>query len=256
MYIARMDADDVSLPQRFEKQVSYLEENKACVILGTSCELIDEKGECVGVEETGLPPHHLAAHLFFNNFIVHTSVMGVTEIFRIYKYSPDYYLAEDYHLWSVIGQHHQIANLPDKLIQYRVHAGSISKQKAEQQERCVKKIYSLHLSSLCGEGLGTEQIELHYRILRCNIAMEALTWKQTVEILTWLSFLEKQNAKKHIYDNEYFRKKMAGFWHMYLLHSCTFGLVSLLGQVYCIKSALPVRTRLSLIVRSIANVFS
>ena len=122
MYVARMDADDVSLPERFAKQVQFLDEHPDIGVLGTGFEVIDDVGT-PGVKvlfptEPGL----VRWQMFFHCCIVHPSVMVRRTVYeRLGGYNPDVRHSEDYELWLRAALETQIANLPDVLFQLRKH---------------------------------------------------------------------------------------------------------------------------------------
>ena len=74
-YIARMDADDIALPKRIEKQVDYLEKNKETDICGTWCEKIDSEGKHIGKIIYPLLHDDLKVMLLFNSCFAHPTVM-------------------------------------------------------------------------------------------------------------------------------------------------------------------------------------
>lgn len=99
--IARMDTDDISSPQRFEKQIAFLEKNKKIDVLGTYIKEIDEKGKEIKplVE---YPLEHKELYLFFKKRdpIAHPTAMFRNSFFeKAGNYRSDLYLAEDTVLW-------------------------------------------------------------------------------------------------------------------------------------------------------------
>lgn len=129
-YIARQDQDDVCLPDRFAKQVAFLDANPNVGLLGTAAEI------WVGADKTERVLRHLANNselqfdLLFNNHFVHSSVMLRKEVFSVvggYVEDPILQPPEDYELWSRVARNYQVANLPDVLLAYREVATSMSR---------------------------------------------------------------------------------------------------------------------------------
>ena len=119
--IARMDADDVSLPNRLEHQLKFMSSNPSVAVLGTQYEVIDQAGQVI--EAVNLPTTDLAIRkrLYFGNPFCHPSVMlrrGV--ILEAGGYLGGLH-AEDYDLWARLARSENItfANLPICLLQYR-----------------------------------------------------------------------------------------------------------------------------------------
>jgi glycosyltransferase involved in cell wall biosynthesis len=142
-YIARMDADDISLPDRFEKQVAFLDRSNETVALGTGVELIDEDDESLGRWER--PTTHEAlehAHLSgLSGFIVHPSVMlRANAVRKLGGYREDLVTGQDYDLFLRLGEIGRIGNLSEVLLCYRLHLGSVGFSRSEEQYETVCKI--------------------------------------------------------------------------------------------------------------------
>lgn len=125
-YIARMDADDVSLPERLQFQVSYLKTNREIALLGTWAQLIDKNGKVLGSICPPTDPLMLKWRMLFGNNIIHSSVMFVADKIREIGGYNKLLHAEDYDLWSRIMIRYNISQLPQTLIQLRNHSEQIS----------------------------------------------------------------------------------------------------------------------------------
>ena len=135
-YIARMDADDISLPQRFEKQIQFLEAHSEIGILGTWIQDIDVEGKPIIEWPVPSDPVVVRWFLFFGNCVAQPSVMMRRDLFeRLAYYRPDAIHVEDYDLWIRAAEVTGVANLPEVLLQYRVSPGGVSAQNAALQER-------------------------------------------------------------------------------------------------------------------------
>jgi glycosyltransferase involved in cell wall biosynthesis len=123
-YIARQDADDISEPRRFEKQVNFLEAHPEVALVGTWARIIDE-ASCLTGEVIELPtePEEIRKRLYLNNCIAHPTVMYRSSIIKdLGGYNENYYIAQDYDLWlRIIDQGYDIVNLPEFLCLYRQH---------------------------------------------------------------------------------------------------------------------------------------
>jgi hypothetical protein len=130
--IARHDADDVSHPSRFEKQIRWFDDHPEGVLLGTQARTIDAAGRPAGRAGEPKPLTTLGvrwALLFFNPF-VHSSVMFRREtILSLGGYDEAYYYNQDFELWSRVAGSFVCGNLADALVDYRAHAGSIAGQR-------------------------------------------------------------------------------------------------------------------------------
>lgn len=131
-YIARMDADDVALPQRLEKQVNFLEQHSGIHVVAAFVDFINTDGEVTGSWSTDRAANTEAAIQAMmpqTNCIAHPAVMIRTETLRQFLYSPAQKGAEDYDLWLrmlAAGKH--IAKIEEVLLHYRIHPASITVQ--------------------------------------------------------------------------------------------------------------------------------
>ena len=101
-YIARMDGDDIALPERFEKQINYLDKKNNVDLLATVVSLIDENDSLCGTwsnDKKNISEKDIRNQLPKDNCIAHPTVMGKTEIFKKYKYNHSQSQSEDYDLW-------------------------------------------------------------------------------------------------------------------------------------------------------------
>ncbi len=131
-YIARMDADDVALPQRLEKQVAFLEQNSGIHVVAAFVDFINTDGEVTGSWSTDRAANTEAAIQAMmpqTNCIAHPAVMIRTETLRQFLYSPAQKGAEDYDLWlRLLATGKRIAKIEEVLLHYRIHPASITVQ--------------------------------------------------------------------------------------------------------------------------------
>lgn len=189
-YIARMDADDISLPPRFEKQFRFLEEHLEIGVLGTWIQDIDERGRPIIEWPVPADPIVVRWFLFFGNCIAHPSVMMRRDLMeRLGYYRPDAIHVEDYDLWIRAAEVTGLANLPEVLVRYRVSAGSVSgRNEIVQKERA---------AALRGRGEIIQLYEAYVRKVRPNRAQKAeialditrrsglRAWRVVPELMSW-----------------------------------------------------------------------
>src|SRR5213593_1153697 len=133
-YIARMDADDISLPARLEKQFRYLEAHSEVGVLGTWIQDVDSNRTPIIEWPVPADPVVVRWFLFFGNCIAHPSVMMRRELLdRLGYYRPNAIHVEDYDLWIRAAEVTGVANLPEVLLQYRVSADSVSSRNVSVQ---------------------------------------------------------------------------------------------------------------------------
>lgn len=160
-YIARMDADDVALSRRIEKQVAFLENNPEVGILGTRKQLI-------GIKQTTVnyPIHdeEIRWELLYRCSISHPTVIIRKELFKdsTLRFDKEYFHAEDYDLWTRLLRITKAANLPEVLLKYRIHDASVSNQYQSLQSHNTLRVVQRNLSWL-GTDATLEQAALFRR---------------------------------------------------------------------------------------------
>lgn len=118
-YIARMDQDDISFPDRIEKQVEFMEKNKEVSVCGTRFYILDQ-GVIRNAEDYPLTNDEIIVAMLFGNVLCHPSVMFRTSAIKgKWKYEKNA-VAEDYNLWLRMICDEKMANLPEKLMLYRM----------------------------------------------------------------------------------------------------------------------------------------
>lgn len=118
-YFARMDGDDVSLPERFDRQVSFLDANPEIDLLGTGGVVFSGDGQVLGVRETPANHGEICRRPWSGFYLAHPSWMGRMEWFRTYRYDAQLGKAQDYDLLLRSYERSLFAALPEALIGYR-----------------------------------------------------------------------------------------------------------------------------------------
>lgn len=139
--IARMDADDLCMANRFARQVTALRDNPSLGLLGTQIQIIDTDGKSLSRVELPCDDAGIRWSVHFFNPISHPAVMFRTSLFhQAGGYDPGFQQAQDYDLWQRMLRHCRAANLDHVLVKYRIHADAISARQREQQELAADRI--------------------------------------------------------------------------------------------------------------------
>lgn len=137
-YIARMDADDIALPDRFQVQFDFLEAHPEVGLLGGAVQLIDHTGR---VFDSVFPPASDAeiksTILRYNPFWHPTTIMRKDIVLLAGQYRPTFDESEDYDLFLRIGERCKVRNLSGIVLRYRIHSGQASMRKRRHQVECV-----------------------------------------------------------------------------------------------------------------------
>lgn len=191
-YVIRMDADDISLPERFAQQYRFMEENPKVIVAGTCLKLFGE-----GMDGIWTPPAQdsliRASHLFFSCIYHPTSVLRLDSLnSRGLRYDLSYAHGEDYDFWIRVADHGQLANINQVLLHYRRHPNTIGSTQSELVRPAANRIRKRILS----EKLRCDFTEEQFRIHEALCYWEAGFFESQIKpALAWLGFLEKCNIR-------------------------------------------------------------
>lgn len=145
--VARMDADDVSYPTRLEAQTRFMSRHPDISALGCHVRMINAIGKPIRNWRTPSRPHEAAWRLSLGCTLPHPGVMfRKCQVEQLGGYDPERPSAQDYDLWCRMTRAgHRITNLPECLLDYRVHSLQISARHAERQQLTADKISIEHL---------------------------------------------------------------------------------------------------------------
>lgn len=163
-YIARMDADDISLPQRFQTQINFMEQN-------TDIDICGSWAETFGCNQNTIKHPLLHSEIRDKSFFA-CSMTHPTIIFKRIlnlQYSSDFPRAEDYDLWCRKINELKFANVPDFLIRYRTHEYQVSSMNRTNQDRDADLIRIRNLSNI-GIKLSEEDNQRYLNIVAGNVA--------------------------------------------------------------------------------------
>lgn len=149
-YIARMDSDDIALPDRLAKQIDFLDQHPQYVLVGAWVTIIDTEGKEIGGLEFPHTYEMIRSTLLIRNAILHpTWMFRRSLIASVGAYDGTATHAEDYEFLLRIARNHPIANLPERLLRYRFNTAGLSFGRNKIQERSALRI---RLKALCTYG--------------------------------------------------------------------------------------------------------
>lgn len=132
--LAHLDADDISIPGRLDKQVRFMDANPEVVLVGGQAELINDEGATFGT--AGYPTRDgdlRKALRTINPFVHSATVMRRAAFDAVGGYRSNLPPCEDIDLWLRLAERGGLANLPEPLVKYRMHASQQSLQKQQTQ---------------------------------------------------------------------------------------------------------------------------
>lgn len=209
-YIAFLDADDVSLPERFDLQVRFLNEHPDYGLCGTWGVMIDPQGNEIKKMTFIDRDEYLKCALVFNTAFLQSSIMVRRELMKDFYLDEEILLVEDYNFECLVSHHTKVENITKELVKYRWHDSNISNTKQEVLKNLNKKIYRRELSLLGIEATDRE-LNIH------NAIRDKRTWDMPDEDFLgyaagWLKKLDEANKEHKVYDRDIFSATVCFRW--------------------------------------------
>lgn len=211
-YIARMDADDISVPHRLSRQVAFMESNPRVGVCGTWVELIGSSSHRVKFSRDDAT---LRCKLLFHNTLAHPSVILRREVFEQSGlcYNPEYTHSEDYDLWVQAARVTELANIPEVLLHYRVHLCQVGSVHREVQWDNTRRIHRAQLAQLL-TSVSEDEASLHESLGRreFQLSREFIT-----RMDSWLRRLHNANQERKVYPGPEFSRLLGTYWTTLLI---------------------------------------
>ncbi|NJL53841.1 glycosyltransferase [bacterium] len=168
-YAAIQDADDISLPNRFTKQVAFLAANPEIGVCGAWLKTF---GESAQVIRYSTDHEAIKRSLLFGTGIGHSSALIRKSFLDAHhlSYDESYQYCQDTELWSRAASLFRLANLPETLVLYRIHPQQIGQAYSKQLRKTESKRIWRRLSSELGIKASEQHIELHDQIYRSELS--------------------------------------------------------------------------------------
>jgi glycosyltransferase involved in cell wall biosynthesis len=205
-YVARMDSDDISLPHRLERQVSFMDSHPDISVCGTWANLFGHQNAA-----KKYPTEHddIRASLLFYTPVFHPSVMfrksDIAQLDHLYEDKRQ--RVEDLELWSRLTTRLKMANLPEYLLKYRVYNPSnVEKRKAVVAHG--NAIRKTMLQTLVPD-LNQKQFSLHMKIAWChrNDSIEFMH-----EAADWLEHILNENKRNACFESNSLSRIVSERW--------------------------------------------
>ena len=178
-YIARMDSDDISLPDRLEKQLLFMEQ---VVVCGTYAKEIGD-GEKNRYRQIPKKNTYQCSVLFGNVYgLIHPSAFFRAAVLKKNNiwYDENISTAQDYAMWAECCRYGEIANLEEMLFLYRIHKSQVSSRKRELQKKCTIYTQKKQLLKIIPQ-ISDNEVEQHYLYCVSNeINREMKKWFRTI----------------------------------------------------------------------------
>lgn len=170
-YIARMDADDIALPERLAKQLAFMQANPKVGVCGTWFGAFrDDKSNLLKTVKYALNDEEIRIKHLHQIHLCHGTAMFRTSILRDHNllFDPVFKHAEDYELWQRIGKHTQFANIPYLGYLVRHHEEEVSVKFSDIQQKNSWKIKSQLFEEL-GAPLSIEEYLIYEKAATAHL---------------------------------------------------------------------------------------
>jgi len=197
-YIALLDADDIALPTRFEKQLDFLSRNPEYGVCGTWFTFFgDKENKTIRHEETH---DRLKIQMLNNCCIGNPTVMFKKSHLGNLRFENKYVPAEDYGLWSQLIAKTKFYNIPESLLQYRWHPNNISQTKEINLKKSEVIIKKKQLQNL---GILFDDKEINAYLNAVSLT-RGLTKTEIIKTVEASKKLIDLNAEKKVYNHALF----------------------------------------------------
>jgi len=208
-YVAKIDADDISAPQRLQTQVAYLEKSPQIILCGAGVQYFS-KDQLLSQWVLNIDSLEIKCRLLFENCFANSTIMMRKDIIEQHhiRYQSDFDFSEDYGFWSALAQQGDLAIIPEILAKVRQHPQKVSVKFTQTQQENAYKVQRLYLQKL-GITPTLEELRLHFDAMHGGISPSLNSLNNLSQ---WLLRLKSQNQFKKIYPEPEFTKLLKQIW--------------------------------------------
>lgn len=207
-YLVRMDADDISKPDRLAKQVDFMERHPVIGISGTWVEVVGAGRQ--EILQYPVDSEVIHSRLLFESVLAHPSVIINRSLWdqERLSYDPSFPCAQDFDLWARAVLVFPLANQPEVLLVHRLHSEQVGSRFGKTQETWADQVRDRQLQRL-GLSLEGEGGQTHH-------ALSTWDWPRTQEFAAqaeiWLKRLQRANQVRRQYPEPAFSRVLGERW--------------------------------------------
>ena len=214
-YVARMDADDICVPTRLERQIEYMESHPQVGLLGTWCQTIGaNKPAVIRYEENH---EQICFKQLYQIQIVHPScMMRMSVLQTLDNWFDEMYLhAEDYELFTRMSHVTRLANIPEVLHLYRKHENAVSVLYNKEQKQNSHRVIAREFRKL---GVDINDLQI-YSFIALNYQDYEEIELSPSEMKLLLEEMALANNTSNYFNNDFLFEKQSDLWFSYCYES-------------------------------------
>lgn len=218
-YVARMDADDISLPRRLESQARFLEQNPAIGLCGTWIRYFG--GSTRTILERPVPHDEIHAFMLLDTPFAHPTVMLRRDAIEQHhlRFNGDFFPTEDFELWTRAIRQFPVANLPEVLLHYRIHSQSLTGSDWSTMDEQAARIIRAQLEPL-GLEPTLDELRFHRKLAMGHVTMTRETLNQAE---AWIATLMAANRRTHTFKPDALHSVLGEVWFRTCMHASRLG---------------------------------
>lgn len=219
IYIARMDADDISLPERLQKQTEFMDNNRDIGVCGSWIKIIRTKSE---IWKPPKDDAEICSFMLFYNAIYHPTAIIRRDVLIKHNlfYDESFRYGQDYDFWMRISKYSRLANIAKVLVHRRVSHKNRSGNYYKKQDET-----AFYVKRRLLQNLGIHSSEQELKIHRLLSTGSYKPSKQFIYATNnWLVKLIQSNLVKKLYPNDVFARTIATRWLDMCIRSSHLGL--------------------------------
>jgi glycosyltransferase involved in cell wall biosynthesis len=219
-YLANVDSDDYSFPQRLARQVAFLDAHIGIAAVGSWALRMDESGRRLrGPLLRPTRPRAIRGRMLFGTCFKNPTMLARTEVLREFGFREQFVICSDIDLWSRVSDKYPLANLPEFLVRYR--AGGTTHH-PEAPRAAMRR--QLARDMLAGFGVDCDERDVERHVALRNLSgfrptRDFLGWAEQ-----WLERLVQANARSRRYPEPEFASAAAERWLLLQLKALGAGL--------------------------------
>ena len=211
-YIIRMDADDISLPERFEKQIKYLDENPDIAICGSIAQYFNDNSDLLyNIWQTPSEDKLIKTFLLTTVPLIHPSVIIRKSVLDKYelRYSTIYNGAEDFGLWTKAAKFVKFHNIEEVLLYYRRHNDNATFRNINQGRKAFQEIIRNNYKDKFDVDIPESLTDV---LWHCNEHLRAYSHEELLKICEIFNALLQKVIQSNEYENAIFHRIISNKW--------------------------------------------